>query len=98
MSSERTVRASLQAWEALRIVYNAGLLIALLGVPWLAGRAMPHWLAVCLFLVMANVCFFTGPVAEVYSRALGYRWSSAVRSSVFGAGLALSVLGVMWLF
>ncbi|NNC90235.1 MAG: hypothetical protein HKN82_17395 [Akkermansiaceae bacterium] len=106
------VRATVKAWEMLRLVYNGvllvpGVLLAVrivrLGFP---GMSLPSSVGelviqCLLFGGAANVCFCLGPYAEFIVVALGFPLTGRkLRWFLFGIGLLLSlgVVGICWLY
>lgn len=79
------------AWEKLRIAYivSLGLLTVLLAGPNLTN--LRTLIMITEGAIVANVCYFAGPVTETYVRWLGYdrKW---VRWFLFGGGLLLTAL------
>lgn len=88
------------AWEKLRLIYVAILgvetiLIGLTGdgAAWDPG----FWLIVILCAMVANVCFFAGPILETYVRWLGFptkalRWVLFIAGTLFTGLLAMVCL------
>ncbi len=104
-AGDRTALGELvHAWEKLRLLYNAILILPGIGVLllWITRQDMPVPLAViCGILVGigANIAFMLGPLAELYLRGL-FRNGAPLgkgRLLVFGAGLVVSA-GVMLVF
>ncbi len=78
-------------WERLRIYYNAILaiwviLLAIVFVPQHAGEAR-FWIAVLTGAVIANACYFAGPLIEGYGMFFR-KWNSVCTAILFLAGLA----------
>lgn len=90
------LREIVVAWEKLRLVYNAILLIPGLVVVGLALNAgMPGEFGVggaVMVALAANAAFFLGPLAEVYVRAvlLDGRPLGRGRWLIFSAGMVVS--------
>jgi hypothetical protein len=88
------VRRIFLRWERLRIVYNAALvalvvlLVALLYEPEIEW-ALLGWRCV-VGAVIANVCFFAGPMAETYLNWLGVR-NRGVTAILFLMGMLFSL-------
>jgi hypothetical protein len=84
-------RATFLAWERLRMIYIAvlGVLTLLLG--WGSFGSFEYWLTVVGGAVVANVCFFAGPIVETYVTWLGYqgKW---LRTSLFLIGTIFSCI------
>ncbi len=86
-----------RAWEKLRLLYNAILLLPGLGVValWIMVAKLPVPVAAMLtppVAIGANAAFFLGPMAELYFRAL-FRSGAPIgkgRWLIFGAGVAVS--------
>jgi hypothetical protein len=86
------VKGIFRAWERLRLVYNAALvLVVMLSVGPEQEIPPAFWLFLACQAVLANLCFFAGPLAEWYVGWLGYR-SRATRWVLFGAGLLFAVV------
>jgi hypothetical protein len=91
------------AWEKLRVVYNAVLgLEVLILIPWLYGSYVPEaegdmvdaatlWILVIEGAVIANICYFSGPLLESYVRWLGMR-TPVVRVLLFVLGTLFTLL------
>ena len=85
-------RAVFLRWERLRLLYLGLLVPFTLLLHAVVGAFTPERLfEAFLGGVLANVCYFAGPVAEVYLRWLGVagRWP---RWLLFGAGTTLTAL------
>jgi hypothetical protein len=85
------LRQTFLAWERLRIVYIA--LLALLTLL-LAGQNLLRIQTLVMIVegaIVANVCFFAGPITESYIHWLGYegKW---VRWFLFIAGTFLTAI------
>lgn len=86
-----------RAWEKLRLLFNALLLLPGIGVLvlWVKFADMSAPLAVLLAVpiaIGANVAFFLAPTAELYFRA-AFRSGAPIgrgRWLIFGAGLVIS--------
>ncbi|MFC5049583.1 hypothetical protein ACFPK9_02985 [Rubritalea spongiae] len=92
------------AWEKLRLIYNICLLLPGLGVLFHAsqkwgGSAANMLSAVLPFAIMANLCFFLGPLTELYASAI---WrlqnSQPLRLWCFSLGLLISLLVMLIAF
>jgi len=88
-------KSTFLAWEKLRLVYIGvlaaiTLLLAVLD-PSKALASPRFWMLVIEGAVIANVCYFAGPVIETYVTWLGFRgrW---LRYSLFGLGTLFSCL------
>ncbi len=86
-----------KAWEKLRMLYNAIMILPGLGVLalWISRTSMP-WPVVLIFGlatgIAANGAFFAGPLAELYIRGL-FRGGEIIgkgRWLIFSAGLVVS--------
>jgi hypothetical protein len=87
-----SVKAIFRAWERLRLVYNAVLVLVVVLLLWPGRELQPtFWLLLVCQAVNANLCFFAGPLTEWYVGWLGYR-SRATRWVLFGSGLLFAVL------
>ena len=72
-------------WEKLRLVY-IGILVTFTVLIGLSQLGHPgFWLVAVFGGVVANLCFFTGPIIETYVTWLGFR-SVAIRWVMFVAG------------
>lgn len=81
-------------WEKLRIVYNLILLVILLisRIPAMGNNIFEPW-ALGSWLVgavLANLCFFLGPLSETYIAWLGWR-SVGVTVIIFAVGVLVSI-------
>jgi hypothetical protein len=97
-------RPIFRAWERLRLVYNAALALVVMVCLSPGQEAEPaFWLFLACQAVVANLCFFAGPLGEWYAAWLGYR-GRATRWVLFGSGLlfavalALETLRPSWLW
>lgn len=86
-----------RAWEKLRLLFNALLLLPGIAVLmlWVKFAHMPVPIAIFLAVLIgfgANVAFFMGPMAELYFRALFLSGAPLGRGRwlIFGAGLVVS--------
>ena len=79
------------AWEKLRLAYVAVLALVTIGVA--RGALLdPHILVpVVLGAVVANVCFFAGPITETYLTWLGFN-PSWLRAFMFILGTTLAAV------
>jgi hypothetical protein len=81
-------------WEKLRIPYNLILaLVLILSHGQSMGARFFHPLALSIWLtgaVLANLCFFAGPLAEAYIAWLGLR-SRVVTVVLFVGGVLISI-------
>lgn len=90
------VREIVLAWERLRLLYNALLLLPGLGLLAMAvGQGLPWSVGIveCVFVALAaNVAFFLGPACEFYLSALFLDGRPVGRGRwlIFGAGLVVS--------
>jgi hypothetical protein len=103
----RYVKSIRLAWEKLRIVYNAVLLLE--GLTWVSAwwevekvtenpyyRVGGMWSLAILFGVVANALYCLGPLAEVCAyRFFGWRMDRG-RYFLFGAGLLCSIAVVFF--
>lgn len=79
------------AWERLRLIYLFVLAVVTL---LMTGAQLMQLQMLALVLggaVMANLCFFAGPIIETYVRWLGYQ-RTWVRWFLFVGGLILSMV------
>ena len=103
-NDDATTRHAILAWERLRIVYNV-----ILAPAAYLGRIAFGWqwnlsnsdatIAFALFMLGANICYFFGPVSEIYLRALfGVKMTDGRRKRLFVYGLLFSLgLGLVLL-
>ena len=85
------------AWEKLRVVY-----IAILGIETIAFGLIVYpliielefWGGVVVGAILANICFFAGPITETYVAWLGYP-TRALRIVMFLTGTAFSSILVV---
>ena len=91
-----SIRQIFRAWERLRIIYNLVLIPWTILLLWALGTHHEHPLApsslgtALLGGVLANFCFFAGPVLESYASWLGIRLRS-LRGVLFVAGLVFTM-------
>ncbi len=86
-----------RAWEKLRLIYNALLILPGIGVVvlWVARTDLSLPVALILSVPVAlgaNAAFFLGPMAELYFRAM-FRAGAPIgrgRWLIFGAGLVVA--------
>lgn len=82
-------------WEKLRLAY-----IAILGLVTIVAIFLRQTISsrlvvdVVMGAVLANACFFAGPIVETYIRWLGYqaawpRWAMFAIGTIFACGLAV---------
>ncbi len=97
-----TARQTFLAWEKLRILYVLflGALTLLLAGPGLMH--MRTLIVIAEGTVIANLCFFAGPIIESYIRWLGYsgKWLRPllfVVGTVFTALLVVLTLLPLWI-
>jgi hypothetical protein len=92
-----TARAVFLAWERLRLVYNATLVLIVL---YIAGHNLGNFefrVFVLEAAVAANLCFCAGPVAEGYLSLLGanrrvVRWLLFIPGTLLGCLLTVAAL------
>ncbi len=91
------LREIVLAWEKLRLIYNGLLAVPgiLVLVMFIQKDGMPLPVAVIsggMVAAGANICFFLGPLAELYLRGLSKRCEPIGRGRwlIFGAGVAVS--------
>ena len=79
-------------WEKLRLAYIGILVIftVLIGLPQWGNPAF--WVVAFFGAIVANVCYFLGPIVETYVTWLGLR-SLAVRWSMFILGTLFTMAG-----
>jgi hypothetical protein len=92
----QSARSVFLAWEILRLVFNAALLLIVLvvGHLFVTRESLGHlafWRFMAMCAVGANVCFSLGPIGEGYLALLGVRRSTA-RLLLFLVGLIVSVV------
>lgn len=97
----RAARQVCQEWEKLRILYNAALVC---WVVYLVNVSQPSlfqsfgfWVTCAMGAVVANVCYFAGPLAETYLNWIDFRhrsirWALLLIGTQFTALLAGGVL------
>ena len=75
------------AWEKLRLVYNAILIVMSVAyaVAWSLLFAVEFWVISFIGAIVCNVCFMLGPIIETYVAWLGYR-TQELRLVFFIAG------------
>ncbi|MBB3210702.1 hypothetical protein FHS27_006550 [Rhodopirellula rubra] len=90
------------AWERLRIIFVGvlGLLTLILAGPNLLN--LRTLVLVAEGAIVSNVCFFAGPIVEIYVRWLGYdrnwvRWFLFVGGTMLTAMLAVVTMSTMLL-
>ena len=83
------------AWERLRFVYVAILGVVTIGLAMSdvsrALMSVAFWGTVFVGALVANVCYFAGPIAETYVSWLGYR-ATWLRMTLFILGTLLSCM------
>lgn len=90
------VREIVGGWEKLRIFYNAALLLPGIGI---VGLCVVHGFPLIIMLfgavavaIAANVCYFLGPLAELYWRFFfPHGEVKLLRRVCFGLGLFFSL-------
>lgn len=95
-------KSTFLAWERLRVIYIIllGLLTLLLAGPELLRlRTM---VMVVEGAIVANLCYFAGPIIEAYVRWLGYRgkwlrWFLFISGTLVSAVLAIAAMASMLL-
>ena len=96
-------KSTFLAWEKLRLIYIAFLVVLTLGIavssqPLSPNQFVELMAAIVMGGVFANVCYFLGPVAETYVAWLGFP-SRLLRYVVFATGTIIaSVLAAVTLF
>jgi hypothetical protein len=89
-----SVRRIFLRWEWLRIAYNAALAAAVIGLVASQYDEDTDWqelVRVCVVgAVVANVCYFAGPVAEAYLHWLGVR-IRGITVMLFSMGLVFAL-------
>lgn len=88
-------RRLLLEWEKGRILYNAVLVGFVLYFAFPALAHSPFWLFLIQGAVIANLCFFAGPLAEAYLRYLGLR-HPLVRAALLVGGTLLALFLTFW--
>lgn len=90
------------AWERLRILFIVvlGVLTLVLSGPSITN--FPVLVAIAEGAVIANICYFAGPIVETYIRWLGYdrkwvRWFLFVGGTILTAILLVVSLGALLL-
>ncbi len=94
-STAEMLRSTFFLWEQLRLIYNLVLVVVVVTVTaWNdpSKFLLPHfWGLVIPGAVVANLCFFAGPVADSYLRWLGLRHES-VTAGIFTLGTLLAIV------
>ncbi len=89
-----TMRDVFLRWERWRLVYNLALigLVISLAVAW--GDSNSNWarfaVECVLGAVIANLCYFAGPITVAYLRWLGI-YHRAIAPFLFGCGLVFTM-------
>lgn len=95
-SDRNDVRIVVVAWERLRLVYNGVLFVLgmVVMVLWGSEGAVLILPGAVLVAIGANLCFFAGPLVELYAMALKRRgpWGRGARLLLFSSGLGFSAL------
>lgn len=87
-----TLKQVFFAWEKLRVLYVLALaVVTLSSIPPEAMKRLDVWIAVAVLAVAANVCYFAGPIAEMYLCWLGLR-RTIVRAALFLGGTVFAGL------
>lgn len=76
----------------LRLIYNLSMVIVVFA-PSRNSISLPDWSEIPILLlgaILANLCFFAGPMAETYLSWMGIR-KSYISPALFLAGTALSI-------
>ncbi len=93
-------RQIVKAWEKRRIIFNIVLLIP--GILILLKMRAPFTasIGIAFFVgVMANLCYFLGPLTELYACAITSKSElPSLRKLLFGFGLAGSLLLFLFIF
>lgn len=100
MTSDAKIVSIIYAWERRRLTYNAVLFAVGVVLVVYAYRDLRHLMsdikivAGCAGVaVAANLAYFAGPVAEIYSLVfLNREWLPPLRNLVFALGMAFSLL------
>ena len=92
------VKTTFLAWERLRIIYV--LLLGILTVVLVGPQPIhiPIVIVIAGGAVLANLCYFAGPILESYVRWLGYRgiglrWFLFIGGTLLTAMLEIALLG-----
>jgi hypothetical protein len=92
------VKTTFLAWERLRIIYV--LLMGILTVVLIGPQPIhiPIVVVIAGGAVLANLCYFAGPILESYVRWLGYRgiglrWFLFIGGTLLTAMLEIALLG-----
>jgi hypothetical protein len=85
------------AWEKLRLLYNAVLVVETIAIGLAAHPLLlqpEFWVSSVMGAVFANACFFLGPIIETYVAWLGHP-SRTLRLVMFIVGTVVSCLLVI---
>ncbi len=88
------IRPIFLSWEKLRLVYNAILILITLGLMTFQSHLFSNvefWTAVVFGALVANACFFLGPIIEAYVTWLGYR-NVGLRVFLFISGTVVACI------
>jgi len=83
------VRPIFLAWEKLRLVYIVILAVVTISISGSQIFVFPTLLVIIEGAVVANLCYFAGPIIETYLHWLGWK-SSWIRWFLFSAGTLLT--------
>lgn len=91
----RAARHTCQQWEKLRVLYNAALVC---WVVYLVNTSKPvlfqsfaFWVTCAVGAVVANACFFAGPLVETYFNWIDFRHRS-IRWALLLIGIQFTAL------
>ena len=88
------VRDVFLRWERWRLIYNLALvgLVITLAIAWGDGNSnWAHFAVECVLgAVVANLCYFAGPITVAYLQWLGIH-HRAITPFLFGCGLVLTI-------
>ncbi len=88
----QTLKQVFFAWEKLRVLYVIVLAVITLScLPDDVMGRLDFWLGIAVLAIGANVCFFAGPIVEVYLCWLGLR-RQIVRPALFLSGTVFAGL------
>ena len=89
------IKPKLLKWEKIRVVYNLVVGAFVLVGTWLLHPGLlnstTYWITLVEGALVANVCFFAGPLAEIYFAWLGAR-KSWITTVIAVCGILLTLV------
>lgn len=82
------------AWEKLRLIYIAILIFETLFLGMNLLRTVEFWVTAVIGGVVANLCFFLGPIVETYLTWLGFQ-AKWLRWLLLALGTMFTMVGVL---